>query len=220
MQSLSFSPLNYFPNANAAVNFNPLISSEQSWSLFRKCRNGQEGGSVFGLGVSERVSARVIKSPTPSSRSPQRAVPPISRRARAWMSARAKLGARGPRRRTARALRPSTQRRPQRTYAAGAVEQVPAGRRRRRPSDVRREPSISVCQTAGVRTSERAIKWLAVSRLVSETLKSSKRVRRVSYCMRDIPARNSIVSSRTCAHTIAVEIQFSAPEGPKDPLEG
>ena len=150
-------------------------------------------------------------------------VPPISRRARAWMSARAKLGARGPRRRTARRGRsvpppnaaPSAPMRP-----APWSRFRPAGRRRRRPSDVRREPSISVCQTAGVRTSESAIEWLAVSRLTPETLMSSKRVRRVSYCMRDIPARNSIVSSRTCAHTIAVEIQFSAPEGPKDPLEG
>ena len=115
------------------------------------------------------MSARVIKSPTPSSRSPQRrrttrtvAVPRFPEAADATRSAGAEQPnerARETRRplcaRLARALRPPVF--PPSLRAAASAPMRPAPWCGLRPAarDARRSPSISVCQTVGVRT-ERA----------------------------------------------------------------
>ena len=133
--------------------------------LWSRGREGGEGGSVFGLGVSERVSECTGHQITNSIIAIAAAATddddgsPISRGGRRDEERGRGATERARARNSASALRAASEGAPsaripsvppcctERTYAPGSVVRVPAG--------ARRPPSISVCQTVGVRT-ERA----------------------------------------------------------------
>ena len=130
----------------------------------RERERERERGIVFGLGVSERVSECTGHQITNSiieiaaAAAAAESVPrfPEVGDERGCSRARVKLGARGPRRALA-LVRPPRNAPSAPMWPAPWSRFRPAGRRRRPASTTeRRDPSISVCQTAGVRTSERS----------------------------------------------------------------